>query len=61
MSCLSCADGIIEKEKLDEAIDDSERDLEFYEPGSGEYQVVQYELSNMQKFRERLIPAVEVA
>ncbi|WP_176514797.1 integrase [Pseudomonas faucium] len=61
VSCLSCADGIIEKEKLDEAIEDNERDLELYEPGSGEYQVVQYELSNMRKFRERLIPAVEVA
>jgi len=61
VSCLSCADGIIEKEKLDEAIEDNERDLEMYEPGSGEYQVVQYELSNMRKFRERLIPAVEVA
>lgn len=61
VSCLSCADGIIEKEKLDEAIKDNERDLESYEPGSGEYQVVQYELSNMRKFRDRLIPIVEVA
>ncbi|MFO7073754.1 integrase, partial [Pseudomonas aeruginosa] len=31
-SCLSCADGIIEKDKLEDAIDDNQQDLSLYEP-----------------------------
>ncbi|MGF6398407.1 integrase [Pseudomonas frederiksbergensis] len=59
-SCLSCADGIIERDKLEEAIDGSEEDLSRYEPGSGEYQVVEAELASLKKFHQKFIPVVEV-
>jgi hypothetical protein len=59
-SCLTCADGIIEQDKLEEAIQDSEIDLALYEPGSGEHQIVEAELTSLRKFHQKFIPVVEV-
>lgn len=59
-SCLSCKDGIIDKYKLEGAIKDDEADLALYEPGSGEYQVVEAELDNLKKFHQKFIAVVEV-
>jgi hypothetical protein len=59
-TCLSCADGIIEQDKLEEAITDSEQDLSLYESDSGEYQVVSAELASLKKFHQKFIPVVEV-
>lgn len=59
-TCLSCADGIIEQDKLEEAITDSEQDLSLYEPDSGEYQVVKAELTSLKQFHEKFIPLAEV-
>lgn len=55
-SCLSCDEGIIEKEKLEGAIADDEALLERLEPGTGEYQVVESELNGFKKFHQRFIP-----
>ncbi|WP_350647475.1 integrase [Pseudomonas sp. HY13-MNA-CIBAN-0226] len=59
-SCLSCKDGIIDKCKLEGAIKDDEADLALYEPGSGEYQVVEAELDSLKKFHQKFIAVVEV-
>lgn len=56
VSCLSCDEGIIEKEKLEGAIADDEALLERLEPGTGEYQVVESELNGFKKFHQRFIP-----
>lgn len=53
--CLSCDEGIIEKEKLESAIDDDEALLEQLEPGTGEYQVVESELNGFRKFHQKFI------
>lgn len=58
--CTSCADGIIEKDKLERAIADNEADLALYEPGSGEFQVVKVELDSLKKFHQKFISVVEV-
>lgn len=55
VSCLSCDEGIIEKEKLESAIADDEALLERLEPGSGEYQVVESELNGFKKFHQKFI------
>jgi len=55
VSCLSCDEGIIEKEKLESAIADDEALLELLEPGSGEYQVVESELNGFKKFHQKFI------
>lgn len=55
VSCLSCDEGIIEKEKLESAISDDEALLERLEPGTGEYQVVESELNGFKKFHQRFI------
>lgn len=60
VSCLSCAEGIIEKEKLESAIADDEAQLAMYEPGTGEYQVVQAELTGFKKYYQRFIAVEEV-
>lgn len=60
-TCISCKDGIIEKHKLEDAIIQNEADLALYESGSGEYQVIEAELLALKKFRQKLIPAQEVA
>lgn len=59
-SCLSCKDGVIEKSKLESAIDDNEADLRLYEHGSGEYQVIETELTHLKKFHQKFISVVEV-
>lgn len=59
-SCTSCKDGIIDKDKLESAIQEGEADLALYEPGSGEYQVVKAELDNLKRFHQKFIPVVEV-
>ena len=59
-TCLSCADGIIEQGKLEEAITDSEQDLSLYDPDSGEYQVVKAELTSLKQFHQKFIPLAEV-
>lgn len=59
-SCLTCEDGIIEHEMLEAAIRDNEEDLALYEPGTGEYQVVEKELMSMKKFKQKFIPVIEV-
>lgn len=59
-SCTSCKDGIIDKHKLEVAIQDNEADLLLYEPGSGEYQVVKTELENLKNFHQKFIAVVEV-
>jgi hypothetical protein len=58
--CLSCKDGILEKDKLESAIADDEADLALYEPGSGEYQVIETELLSLKKFHQQFIPVHEV-
>ena len=58
--CLSCKDGILEKDKLESAIRDDEADLAMYELGSGEYQVVEAELLSLKKFHQQFIPLREV-
>lgn len=58
--CLSCKDGILEQDKLESAIADDEADLALYEPGSGEYQVIETELLSLKKFHQRFIPVHEV-
>mgnify|MGYP001040776693 CR=1 FL=1 len=58
--CTSCADGIIEKDKLERAIADNEADLALYEPGSGEYQVVKAELDSLKKYHQKFIAVVKV-
>jgi hypothetical protein len=58
--CLSCKDGILEKDKLESAISDDEADLALYEPGSGEYQVIETELLSLKKFHQQYIPVQEV-
>lgn len=60
VSCFSCPEGIIEKEKLEDAIADDEAQLALYTPGTGEYQVVEAELKSFKKYYQRFIPAVEV-
>lgn len=55
VSCLSCDEGIIEKEKLESAIADDEALLERLEPGTGEYQVVESELNGFRKFHQKFI------
>lgn len=55
VSCLSCDEGIIEKEKLESAIADDEALLERLEPGTGEYQVVESELNGFKKFHQKFI------
>ncbi|PYB86038.1 integrase [Pseudomonas koreensis] len=58
--CLSCKDGILEQDKLESAIADDEADLALYEPGSGEYQVIETELLSLKKFHQQFIPVHEV-
>lgn len=60
VSCLTCAEGVLEKEKLESAIADAEAQLAMYEPGSGEYQVVEAELTSFKKYYQRFIPVEEV-
>lgn len=55
VTCLSCDEGIIEKEKLESAIADDEGLLEQLEPGTGEYQVVESELNGFRKFHQKFI------
>lgn len=59
-TCINCKDGIIEKHKLEDAINHNEADLALYEPGSGEYQVVEAELLSLKKFQQKLITVREV-
>lgn len=58
--CLTCKDGILERDKLESAISDDEADLALYEPGSGEYQVIEAELLSLKKFHQQFIPVHEV-
>ena len=60
VSCLTCAEGILEKEKLESAISDDEAQLAMYEPGTGEYQVVDAELTSFKKYYQRFIAAEEL-
>lgn len=60
LSCTSCADGIIEKEKLESVISDNEADLNLYDSDSGEYQVIKAELEGLKKFHQKFISVVEV-
>lgn len=55
VSCLTCAEGVLEKEKLESAIAEAEAQLAMYEPGSGEYQVVEAELTSFKKYFQRFI------
>lgn len=55
VSCLSCDEGIIDKEKLESAIADDEALLERLEPGTGEYQVVESELNGFRAFHQKFI------
>lgn len=59
-SCLSCDGAIIKRDKLNEAISDSELELEAYDEGSGEYQLVSLELNKLKEFECRFVPIVEV-
>ena len=57
-ACLACDGAIIKPEKIGEAIDDARVELTTYDQGSGEYQVVEKELSRLVNFRDRLIDVV---
>lgn len=59
-TCLSCEGSIIKPQKLDEAIQDAERELTVYEEGSGEYQITKGDWDRLIRYRHRLINAMEV-
>lgn len=58
--CLSCDGSIIEKEKLEIAIRDNEADLCAYQPGSGEYRIINAELEKLKSFHQKFISVVEI-
>ncbi|BAP78195.1 phage integrase family site specificrecombinase [Pseudomonas sp. MT-1] len=58
--CTSCDGAIIQRKKLDAAIEDARRELSNYSEDSGEYQIVKAELDRLVAFKARLIDSVEV-
>ena len=60
ISCLTCEGSIIKPQKLNEAIQDAERELAVYEEGSGEYQITKGDRDRLVRYRNRLIGTVEV-
>lgn len=60
IECLSCEGAVIKPEKLSAAVDDATEELSFYAEGSGEYQVVTFDIERMLAFKARLIDVVEL-
>lgn len=54
-ACLSCEDSVINFDKLEDAIVMTNREVDKYEVGSGEFQVVSLELERLQKFKEKIL------
>lgn len=52
-ACLSCEEGIIKLPNLEEAICESEREVEIYAVDSGEYQIASRELQRLNDFHKR--------
>lgn len=52
-ACLSCERGVIKLSNLEEAICESEREVEIYPVDSGEYQIALRELENLKNFHKR--------
>ncbi|WP_046069660.1 hypothetical protein [Pseudomonas synxantha] len=60
ISCLSCPGGLIKSDKLEQAINEAKEDLEVYQPDTGEYQVVKYDLDELVRYRHRHIMPEEI-
>ena len=52
-ACLSCNGAIIKLPNLEQAISESEREIELYSVGSGEYQIATRELRSLKDFYKR--------
>lgn len=58
--CLSCEGAIIKSDKVNAAIEDATDELCSYAEGSGEYQIVKFEIDRLTAFKARLIDSVEI-
>lgn len=53
--CLSCPASVIKAEKLRNSIETTEMEIKGYNPGSGEYQVANHELSLLRDYEQRRV------